>query len=77
MQTTTIEFSSANREFDGEIIIGQYVAWWTAEDGQSSLQMTIGSYHTAEEAISAAQSECTNQGIEGGKCEAAQVVADK
>jgi hypothetical protein len=48
----TITFSSAQREFGGEIQVGQYVAWWIS--GTESMTLVSDSYPTPEAAEAAA-----------------------
>jgi hypothetical protein len=71
----TIDIDSANGQFHGTIVVGQYVAYWTSDDTSDSLPMTIGSYATPEAAIKAAEAEAVNAGLSGGRCHA-HVVTD-
>lgn len=77
MSQATITIDRANKEFHGDIVVGQYVAYWVSDDGQDSMPMTIGSCATAEEAEAQAQAACDETGIVGGACAAELVIAEE
>lgn len=52
--TNTIDLTSANREFNGTVTIGEYVAWWVSEDRQASMPIVSDSFKTEEECEAAA-----------------------
>lgn len=72
----TITIASADKQFSGDIKVGEYVAFWTSDDGQGSMSMTVNSYKTAEAAEAVAQAEGDAQGLEGGSYDASLVVAE-
>lgn len=72
----TIDITAADKQFNGTIKAGEYVAFWISEDGQSSMAMTDGSHTTAEEAIAEAQAWGAEEGVEGGRYEVSLVIEE-